>query len=183
MNRSTLKTFVPPRHDPSRSCPNTVDSVLLRCMLSPSTTRGTTLMSDKRIENFEEFWPFYVREHSKKSTRMFHFVGTSAAGLTAIAALALKKPALSPLALVMGYGPAWFSHFFIENNRPASFKYPLWSFKADWIMWSKILTGTMEAEVERVMDAEHASNGQNGASTYDAHMVDHVTHAGTNDLN
>lgn len=140
-------------------------------------------MSDKPIQNFEEFWPFYVREHSKKATRIFHFVGTSAAGLTAIASIALKKPALFPLALVMGYGPAWFSHFFIENNRPASFRYPLWSFQADWVMWSKILTGTMDAEVEQVMNAEHASNGQNGASPYEAHVDVHVTHAGTNDLN
>jgi hypothetical protein len=162
---------------------NTIDSPALRDMLSPSTTRGTTQMSDKPIQNFEEFWPFYVREHSKSATRLMHFVGTSAAGVTAIAAIVLKRPALIPLALVMGYGPAWFSHFFIENNRPASFKYPLWSFQADWIMWSKILTGTMEAEVERIMNEEQASHGTNGASTYDAHVVNHVTHARTNDLN
>jgi hypothetical protein len=175
------------RHDPSISDrlrqPNTVDSPRLHGMLSASTKRGTTHMSDKPIENFEEFWPFYVGEHSKKTTRVLHFVGTTGAGITALAAIALKRPALIPLALVMGYGPAWFSHFFIENNRPASFRYPLWSFQADWVMWAKILTGTMDAEVERIMNAEHASNGQNGASAYDAHSDGHVTHAGTNDLN
>jgi hypothetical protein len=152
-------------------------------MLSPSTTRGKTHMSDHPIQNFEEFWPFYVREHSKKATRMLHFVGTSAAGITGIAAIALKRPALIPLGLAMGYGAAWFSHFFIENNRPASFKYPLWSFQADWVMWAKILTGTMDDEVERIMNAEHPANGQNGASTYTNYTDEHVTHAGTNGMN
>ena len=117
-------------------------------------------MSEKRIESFEEFWPFYVHEHSKKSTRIMHFVGTTAAAGTAIAALVLKRPSLILVGLALGYGPAWISHFFIEKNRPASFKYPLWSFKADWIMWSKIIAGTMDAEVERVM----ASNGAEGTT-------------------
>ena len=123
-------------------------------------------MSDSKIPNFEEFWPFYVREHSRKATRLFHFVGTTAAGATLLAAIGLGKPKLVPLALVMGYGPAWVSHFFIEKNKPASFKYPLWSFAADWVMWSKILTGTMDAEVERVFSTNGVSHGEERASTY-----------------
>lgn len=144
---------------------------------------GITHMSDKPIQNFEEFWPFYVREHSKKATRIFHFIGTTAGGAAGIAAIALKRPALIPLGLAVGYGAAWFSHFFIENNRPASFRYPLWSFQADWIMWAKMLAGTMDAEVERAMNAEHASNGQNGAGKYDDHATSHTTYAGTNGVN
>jgi hypothetical protein len=110
-------------------------------------------MSEDRFKSFEEFWPFYVREHSKKSTRVLHFIGTTAAVVTAGYALLARKPALIPVALVSGYGPAWFSHFFIEKNRPATFKYPLWSLLADFKMWGKIAGGTMDAEVERVMAA------------------------------
>lgn len=140
-------------------------------------------MSDKPIQTFEEFWPFYVREHSKKATRIFHFIGTSAGGVAAVAAIALKRPSLIPLGLAVGYGTAWYSHFFIEKNRPASFKYPAWSFAADWVMWSKMIAGTMDAEVERIMAAEHASNGQNGAGNYDTHSHVQASYAGTNDLN
>ena len=140
-------------------------------------------MSDKPIETFEEFWPFYVREHSKKATRLFHFVGTSAGGVAGLAAIALKRPALIPMGLAVGYASAWFSHFFIENNKPASFKHPLWSFKADWIMWGKMIAGTMDAEVERVMnEAQHASNGQNGAGSYETHPDMHA-YVGTNSVN
>ncbi|MDF2698225.1 MAG: hypothetical protein K0S65_6608 [Labilithrix sp.] len=31
-------------------------------------------MADPKIETFEQFWDFYVGEHKKKSTRLFHFV-------------------------------------------------------------------------------------------------------------
>ena len=109
----------------------------------------------ERIRTFEEFWPYYVGEHSKKATRIFHFAGTTFAVGALTAGVLLRKRWLIALAPVAGYGPAWFSHFFIENNKPATFKYPLWSLRADLVMWSKMLTGTMDAEVERVISRKH----------------------------
>lgn len=53
-----------------------------------------------------------------------------------------------------GYGPAWFSHFVIEKNRPATFKYPAWSLMADFVMWGKMIAGTMDTEVETVLAME-----------------------------
>ena len=110
---------------------------------------------EKRIESFDEFWPFYVREHSKKLTRQMHFVGTSLAVACVAGALVGRKHSLVPAVPFAGYGPAWVSHFFIEKNRPASFNHPLWSLQADFVMWGKMLAGTMDAEVERVL----AQNG------------------------
>jgi hypothetical protein len=110
---------------------------------------------EKRIESFDEFWPFYVREHSNKLTRQMHFVGTSLAVACVAGALVGRKHWLLLAAPIAGYGPAWISHFFIEKNRPASFKYPLWSLQADLVMWGKMLAGTMDGEVERVL----AQNG------------------------
>ena len=113
---------------------------------------------DERIKTFEEFWPYYVGEHSKKTTRTIHFVGTTAVmGLVAYAAVRRKVWPLL-VAPFAGYGPAWFSHFFIEGNKPATFKYPLWSLKADFVMWSKIARGTMDAEVQRVAAEKRAKS-------------------------
>src|SRR5512141_1234865 len=111
---------------------------------------------EKRIESFEEFWPFYVREHGKKLTRQLHFVGTTAALACLVGGIVTRKPWLLLLAPVAGYGPAWFSHFVIEKNRPASFKYPLWSLAADFVMWGKMIAGTMDDEVAAVLEVERA---------------------------
>jgi hypothetical protein len=108
-------------------------------------------MSEQRYETFGDFWPFYVREHSLPACRAIHFVGSTLALAVLVAAIFLGNPWLLLAVPVVGYGFAWFSHFFIEKNKPASFKYPLWSFLADWKMWAMILTGRMGAEVEKAM--------------------------------
>ena len=108
------------------------------------------------MQSFDEFWPYYVREHSKKLTRQLHFVGTSIALSCLAGGLIGRKRLLLLAAPIAGYGFAWASHLLIEKNRPATFKYPLWSLQADFVMWGKMLAGTMDAEVERVL----AANGK-----------------------
>lgn len=111
----------------------------------------------KRIETFEEFWPFYVKEHSLPETRRMHFAGTSVVvGLLGAAVLFRKSWPLK-LAPFAGYGPAWVSHFFVEKNKPASFKYPLWSLLADFKMWGLIASGQMDAELARIEAADAAA--------------------------
>ena len=102
-----------------------------------------------RIQSFEEFWPFYLREHALPVTRWFHFVGTNLAFAVIVAAVASGRPWLAPLALLPGYGLAWYSHFFIEKNKPASFTYPAWSFAADMKLWGLMWTGGIRREVAR----------------------------------
>ncbi len=108
-------------------------------------------MANERIETFAEFWPFYVREHAVPACRALHFIGSTLALVLIAAAVRLYNPWLLLAALVVGYGFAWIGHFFIEKNKPASFKYPLWSFLADWKMWAMILTGRMGAEVQKAL--------------------------------
>ena len=111
----------------------------------------------KRFESFEEFWPYYVREHKHKLTRRFHFVGTGMALGCAVGGLLTGRKSLLLLAPVMGYGPAWISHFFIEKNKPATFDYPTWSLLADFVMFAKTINGSMDAEVERILAEEEAA--------------------------
>jgi hypothetical protein len=105
-----------------------------------------------RPRSFEEFWPFYVAQHRRPSTRALHFAGTTMV-LGAVAAAALVSPWWLAVAPVLGYGPAWAGHFFCEKNRPATFTYPLWSLRGDFRMYRLILTGRMAPEVERAMKA------------------------------
>lgn len=102
------------------------------------------------IESFDEFWPYYLQEHSSRSNRMVHVAGTSAALLIAGAAIAKRKPKLLALAPVVGYGMAWIGHFVIEKNRPATFQHPLWSLLGDFKMAGMTVTGQMEDELARL---------------------------------
>jgi hypothetical protein len=102
----------------------------------------------QRLKTFEEFWPFYVSQHSLAGTRALHFAGTTMV-LGAVAAAIMRSPWWIAAAPFLGYGPAWIGHFFIQKNRPATFTYPLWSLRGDFQMWWLILTGRMGPELER----------------------------------
>jgi hypothetical protein len=107
-------------------------------------------MTPERYKSFSEFWPFYVAEHSRPATRLLHLIGTTAGLTLVIYFIVSGRWWLFPLGLIAGYGCAWFAHFFIEKNKPATFKYPLWSFMGDYKMIALMLTGRMDAEVERL---------------------------------
>jgi hypothetical protein len=111
-------------------------------------------MADQDFRTFEEFWPFYVKEHQKKATRILHFIGTTGAMACVAGGILTKRRWLLAVAPVVGYGPAWISHFFVEGNMPASFKHPLWSLRADLVMWSKMVRFKMDDEVEHVLREE-----------------------------
>ncbi|MFC7302005.1 DUF962 domain-containing protein [Cognatiluteimonas weifangensis] len=95
----------------------------------------------KRYASFGEFYPFYLSEHANRSSRRLHFVGSC--GVLALLALALVQRNAWWLAgaPVCGYGFAWVGHFFFEKNRPATFRYPLYSLMGDWVMFKDILLG------------------------------------------
>jgi hypothetical protein len=103
----------------------------------------------ERIQSFREFWPFYLGEHAKPATRALHLAGSTLSLACVALAIALRAPALLLAALVVGYALSWVGHFTIEHNRPASFRYPVWSFLADWKMWGCALTGRLGRELER----------------------------------
>ncbi|MBI2955944.1 MAG: DUF962 domain-containing protein [Acidobacteria bacterium] len=99
---------------------------------------------------FAEFWPYYLAEHSRAATQQLHLLGTFAGLALLAAALWMQSWRLLLLGFVAGYGINWFSHFFVEHNRPATFKYPWLSFQADFKMAFYLLTGQIEKELARL---------------------------------
>lgn len=99
-------------------------------------------------KTLSEFWPFYLGEHSSALNRKFHFVGsTLALFFLGLGILFLDFFYLLP-AIISGYFFAWIGHFFIEKNRPATFKYPFKSLVSDWIMYYYTLTGQIDRQLE-----------------------------------
>ncbi|WP_298636880.1 DUF962 domain-containing protein [uncultured Umboniibacter sp.] len=102
----------------------------------------------KRYSSFNDFWPHYVREHAKPSTRALHFAGTSL--IFPLIYLGVTSSIYWFIAIpFIAYGLAWTGHFFIEKNRPATFQYPLWSLRGDFKMFAYMLRGKMPEEVNR----------------------------------
>lgn len=98
-------------------------------------------METRRYETFREFYAFYLHEHSRRGTKVLHFCGTGA-GLICLAwGIWQGQPGWIALGLVLGYAFAWVSHFFIEHNRPATFRQPFFSFIADFRLFFELLTG------------------------------------------
>lgn len=100
-------------------------------------------MSGERFQSFKEFYPFYLSEHRHPVCRLLHFIGTTLVIVLLVAIVAGRVWRLLPLLLIVGYGFAWIGHFVFEKNRPATFKYPLYSFIGDWVMWFQLLTGKL----------------------------------------
>ena len=99
--------------------------------------------------SYREFWPIYLREHSRPATRGLHYLGTGL-GLALLAAAILTADwRLLPAALAAGYAFAWIGHALVERNRPATFSHPLWSFVSDFRMFGLWASGRLGRELAR----------------------------------
>jgi hypothetical protein len=107
-----------------------------------------TSAGDRQLHTYEQFWVFYVGEHSHRISRALHFAGTSLA-LAAVVAGVTVEPWWLIAAPAAGYGFAWVGHFLFEKNRPATFGHPWWSLRADFRMYRYMWLGRMEGEVRR----------------------------------
>ncbi|WP_426958037.1 Mpo1-like protein [Muricoccus radiodurans] len=103
----------------------------------------------QRIATYEEFWPYYLREHADPLTRRVHVLGTLLGIGLFLAGLVTMRWWLMPAGIVSGYLFAWVSHMTIERNRPATFSHPLWSLGSDLRMAWLFLTGRLEEELRR----------------------------------
>jgi hypothetical protein len=100
--------------------------------------------STPAFESFAQFYPFYLGEHADRSCRRLHFIGTSLVIATAVSAIVTGNWTWLLILPVFGYGFAWVGHFFFEKNRPATFKYPLYSLLGDFVMYRDIWIGRVK---------------------------------------
>jgi hypothetical protein len=95
----------------------------------------------RKYASFAEFYPFYLSEHSGRTTRRIHFLGSGLGLVCLFLMVIMGDPIWLLIGLAIGYGLAWFAHFAFEKNRPATFSHPLYSFMGDWRMFWDIVTG------------------------------------------
>jgi hypothetical protein len=96
----------------------------------------------ERYTTFRDFYPYYLSEHSDRTCRRLHFVGSTLVLVVLALVVTLTITPWWLLAIpVIGYGFAWIGHFVFEKNKPATFKYPLYSLIGDWVMFGEMLRG------------------------------------------
>jgi hypothetical protein len=101
-----------------------------------------------QIRSFAEFWPYYVRQHSQPQTRLLHATGSVLAVALLGVAFAVNLWILVAVPIV-GYSFAWYAHFFVEHNKPATFGHPFYSLVADYRMLFLMMAGRMDEEVSK----------------------------------
>ncbi len=100
-------------------------------------------MTRQAFGSYDEFFAFYLSQHSDPANRIMHAIGTLL-GLAVVAgAIASGHYWYALLFPVIVYGFAWTGHFLIEKNKPATFDYPWWSFISDFRMLGLMLTGRL----------------------------------------
>jgi hypothetical protein len=104
-------------------------------------------MTQQIYGSYAEFWPDYLRAHSKPKTRAIHYAGTAIAGLLVAAFVLTADSRFLLPALVTPYAFAWSAHLLVEHNQPASFKHPLWSVLSGARMFALWLAGKLRPEL------------------------------------
>ena len=101
-------------------------------------TRATESPS---FSTFAEFYPYYLSEHQDDACRRLHYAGSSLVILLLLYVLFSQNWLWLLAVPLAGYGFAWVGHFFFEPNKPATFRYPLYSLMGDWVMLRDAMTG------------------------------------------
>ncbi len=91
--------------------------------------------------SFREFYPYYLSEHCNRSCRRLHYLGSTLALLCVAMLIVSGNPWWLLAGFLSGYACAWIGHYGFENNRPATFKHPFYSFAGDWVMFADMLRG------------------------------------------
>ncbi len=104
--------------------------------------------TEKVYTTFWDFYPYYLTEHAMPMNRALHFTGTTLVIACVVLAIVMHNAWWLLAMPVAGYGFAWVGHFMLEKNRPATFKYPLYSLGSDFVMYYHIITGQIGARLK-----------------------------------
>lgn len=105
--------------------------------------------TSNKINDLDDFWPFYLEQHRSLKNQILHVFGTTLGIFCLFYAVFADRSGFIIFALLAGYSFAWIGHFFFEKNKPATFQYPLYSFLSDFRMCYSFYRGQLRQEFEK----------------------------------
>ena len=109
-------------------------------------------MQDRQFSSYDEFFAFYLEQHSKAGNRAMHACGPTLGLAVFVVALATGHYLWALLWIPVAYGFAWTGHLLIEGNKPATFGHPWWSLISDFRMLGLMLTGQLAGKAKHDTD-------------------------------
>ena len=106
-------------------------------------------MNEVRFTSLKEFYPYYLTEHQNFTCRILHFIGTLLLLLSLFTGILFHDARFIIAMPFIGYTFAWVGHFFFEKNKPATFKYPLFSLASDFLLFWDLLNGKESFKVNK----------------------------------
>ncbi|MEP1231206.1 MAG: DUF962 domain-containing protein [Litorimonas sp.] len=102
------------------------------------------------IKQYKDYWPQYLREHSRPLTRMSHYLQTTFGGIAILYAVWTFNLLMLLTTLAFIFVWALLTHILIEKNKPAAATHPFWwSVLNDIRMLFHYLTGTLKGELRK----------------------------------
>ncbi len=98
---------------------------------------------------FKEFWPVYLRAHSRPSTRAMHYLATGNGASAGVLSVALGEVWIFPSGIALSYAMAVLAHWIFERNQPLILVHALWGAVSDLRMCWLALTGGLADELVR----------------------------------
>lgn len=104
--------------------------------------------------NFEDYYKYYLSLHRHPLTKLFHVFGNLATVLYFLTLVSLSTTNTYfllglPLIPFVVYPFAWFSHLFVEKNKPAAWTHPIWAKVCDWVMIGELVTGHLKLDTRK----------------------------------
>ena len=100
--------------------------------------------------DFEQFWLFYLRVHSKPVTRRLHFIAISFVFIGLAASLLLGDHGLILIVcIIVAAIIAGATHRLVEHTHPAVFTHPLLALLCGFLMYFLWLGGKLKIELDK----------------------------------
>jgi hypothetical protein len=104
---------------------------------------------NRKFHSFSEFYPYYLLNHQNRTCRALHILGTLCVFVLLFVGFYTQNWIYFILIPICGYGFAWTGHFFFEKNEPAAFTHPLYSLRADFVMFFNFIGGKLASNIDK----------------------------------